>query len=302
MLKKGMLALSCLMIVNLTACGGYEDSLEDPSRMTDHELDEDFFDADDGINRTTHALTNSTLTQTLFRESVGLRIGGSNRCSGVQISSRYILTAAHCLESSVPYPGWPIRRDGTVWVEVRYSSASTGTIVSFSGNADFVIHSKHLPGGPEVDFDVALLRLSGAPSSFYRARIYNESRIPGFTHYIVGWSQPGTTTQSKNYGTATMFFASNSTGVVLLETNNQHTISGDSGSPYMVRGASGSTVRYITDAIHKARGTYAGKSVMKGARTYVFWPWVVTTAAGMGDPLSCGTTSIAGLSYLYGCE
>ncbi len=286
--------------------------LEDLDQATNHELEEDANDeseghlagdlevqkafesaeaaAKGGFGAAEGALKGGTRMNPLFREVVGLRIGGTTFCTGVTIARRFIVTAAHCLDQFVSGSSkW-----GNTTVRVRYADSSSERQV-YNGNASFRIHPSWNGSGSVRD--IALIRLGGNPSSYYRGRFHRSAAAPVDTHRVVGW-QTSWGARDKNFGLLGFLSYDSVNGLVLVATSGKYPIPGDSGGAAMVRKSSGGTSRYITTGITSKGGPTGGFFARIGSNM----GWLFSASMLLGDHLSCGKASLKGIPYYYSCH
>lgn len=175
-------------------------------------------------------------------EVVGLDFG-SKLCSGITLSSRYILTAAHCVEDFVeldpalpplflPPPG----REGVIddlTVRVTFGiDPSEMNQISFSGSATVIVHQGWNPTNNDADSDddIALIRTDVAISPAFRARLRKSTSDPNMSHKVTGW-RPVTAglVQEKTRGTMPFGAWNGDEGLKLNKTGSVTPNFGDSG-------------------------------------------------------------------------
>jgi len=218
-----------------------------------------------------------------------VNLGG---CSGVAISANYILTAAHCFNTSS-------------FFAVTVKAGLFSETVAFAGTAQVVVHPSWSPSAADRDAnDIAIVRLFGAGlgTGFERARIYAGPETPWTTKgngfYMAGYGRGTGSGGARNCSSAdaggvvkrggnfAFLGTGRKSGSTWLSVNGysslRTTCNGDSGAPYILP-RNGVDFAF---AIHSGSTNTAG-GTMRATMIQPKLSWIQANAAAMGVPLAC---------------
>lgn len=251
-----------------------------------------------------------------FRVTYGVPAGSARKevvwlstlgCSGVTLSERYILTAAHCVDDQLGFPG--TRRGSIGNISVRYSSTGTSPTTVYTGPASasvpFNYLLQHSDPGNWSEHDIALIQLGGDASNYVRARWHSLPAEPSvIQHEVVGWGNHGEWADSPSgSGNVRMLGLMNSHGW----DNNQgiNLVGGSVPDPGDSGGGSFIKPGYSTRVLVGINAALVWdwwNAGMDASRVSTHAVWAITESAVMGRPLSCHSSSVAGVPYYYGCS
>ncbi len=283
---------------------------EDLSVFNDDELDAmaelaepDVADSDDDEFRITYGVPDgNTHREVVWIPSLG--------CSGITLSERYILTAGHCVNGRLNYPTNVRGPIGNIQVQYSPSGGqSAAPVTVYNGPASAAIDPSFIMQQTFTclysEFDFALIQLGGDASQFVRARWHQVPAEPNvIQHEVVGWGQHGANAGSpttagllRRLGWMNSFGWDPFQGINLV--GGSLADPGDSGGGYFIK--PGSWTRILV-GVHACDvpGYWSGGA--DGARVASHFPWILSEAAALGRPLSCNSTSLYGIPYLYGCS
>ncbi|MCH9684732.1 MAG: S1 family peptidase [Deltaproteobacteria bacterium] len=254
-----------------------------------------------------------------FRITYGVPDGNTHRevvwipslgCSGITLSERYILTAGHCLDNRLNYPANVRGSIGNIQVQYSPTGGLTSAPVTvYNGPASASIDPNFI--FQEIfpcqysEYDFGLIQLGGDASQFVRARWHQVPVEPNVVqHEVVGWGQHGAQAGSPSAaGILRMLGWMNSHGWDPNQGINlvggSLTDPGDSGGGYFIK--PGSWARILT-GVHACLVHDPWNSGADGARVATHVPWIFGESAALGRPLSCHSSSLLGVPYLYGCS
>lgn len=268
---------SALLVLGATACGGLEG-------------DEDSLIE---LGSTEQAILNGIVDQGLFPEVVRLTEihGLDGTCSASVMTSRYLLTAAHCLLSTTAQT--PVTNNRTR-VKITTLGGSTTSLLPATYS---VPNWNPSAGNFDSDDDVALIRLNTPIPSLVRGRFHRSPISPDADHHVVGWGRnnPGGGGGTLRWGIMGQS-GWNSSGLVLSQTAMWDVLPGDSGGPSIIRRSNGATRNIIT-GVHSTTSPTGGTD----ARVVYKMPWVFAVSSSMGSQISCRSSSAEGVGYYYGC-
>uniref|UniRef100_A0A1I8Q3Z7 Peptidase S1 domain-containing protein n=1 Tax=Stomoxys calcitrans TaxID=35570 RepID=A0A1I8Q3Z7_STOCA len=147
---------------------------------------EDFTTAEPVVGPQTRIVGGINAGEGQFPHQISLRLGGNHICGGSIISSRYVVTAAHCV-----ILGTPPKRVPASSLTIRAGSRFINTGGQIMGVSEIKVH----PSYKNFENDIALLKLSN-PLSF-NARIKpialaNNNPPAGSSIVISGWGRSST--------------------------------------------------------------------------------------------------------------
>ncbi len=243
---------------------------------------------------------------------------GTLTCTGITLTRRIILTAAHCVEKA--------RGIQVFYYDGAYKS---GTIVFPStgafGAASFHTHPA-FDGSPFLrtnDNDIAVVRLANPGMSTYeRAKIYFDDRRPWLPNndegrrvhaFGVGWgSSPGSSSDCDASGNninikrhADRIYVQS--GLFSFEPekikasmDGQHICNGDSGGAWTLkRNDKRGRAHFLTFAIHYYHTEDGWFDTAYGTSIRRYWEWIIGRAHAADVSLACPTSVLPGSGYRY---
>jgi hypothetical protein len=254
------------------------------------------------------------------------RTSDTGSCTGIVLTGRIILTAAHCVQ-------------GATGIKVFFYAAlgTSGTRVFPSteifGRATFYPHPD-FDGSPLIgtnDNDIAVVRLADPGMSKYdSARIFFDDRRPWMANsgatsredrrvyaFGIGTGSPqgsssdcdaaGNTSGTKRradriyvqYVQAAPNWTRGEQPKILASMDGQHLCPGDSGGAWTLRRMDGQQDRFLTFAIHYTHTEDWWYDTAYGTSIRAYWEWVIGRANHAHVGLACPTAVLSGSGYRY---
>ncbi len=239
------------------------------------------------------AILNGFVDPSVFPQVVQIQVSGIGTCSATVLTSRHLITAAHCLNK---YIG---TSSGIRNVTVTYDNGGLRTTGVFLGSR---YRTANWRGTAATD--IGLIQLNAAMINFVRGRFQKDLQsVPG-AHLVVGYGwnagniNSGTGLGTRRFGV--MQFENSSTSALTLKTplsKSWVALPGDSGGAAIVSRKNGSK-RYINVGVTSKSN---GVSRSYFSRIGIQWPVLFGAAITMGRKISCGSSIAEGVPYYYGC-
>ncbi|WP_159455163.1 S1 family peptidase [Pseudobacteriovorax antillogorgiicola] len=182
---------------------------------------------------------------------------GSVFCTGTLVSSRHVISAAHCLQGfgGTLYIGFG--RNSSEFTYVRASDYTTNP--NYTGS-----FAKSVPG------DISIVELSeSAPSKYNPVSIYKGS-ISGQTVYLAGFGQTESGGSGQLYYTSVGVSSTTSNELTVYE-NGTGACYGDSGGPAYV---------YTNGELQVVGATSRGQTGCRGSSVYTYIPYFLSWIEG----------------------
>lgn len=233
----------------------------------------------------------------VHREVVSLPTLG---CSGVVVSERYVLTAGHCVDSAIGFPG---ASSGTISsLRVVFSSDGVTRTTVYDGKAKAAVAPNYIyefvdgPGYPE--YDMALIKLDADMSKFVPARLQVLNFVMPAREELVGWGRhdgfiPAFT---QRFSGVAKLSSWGGDGFLKLEENPAAGDPGDSGGGVFVKPSSSSSARVLTGTIVGGNGNETLGSMVALHLDFIFGQ-----ASTWGRPLTCASGTLGSVQFKGPC-
>lgn len=241
-----------------------------------------------------NAVTIGVPDGSVHREVVDL---GTLGCTGEVISERYIVTAGHCVDSQIGFPG---AQEGSLSLTVYYSSNGTTKTLVYSGSARAAVMPEYISAFifpcSYPQYDIALIKLNSDMSTYFRTRLHLIPFAMLDSQEISGWGKhnggSGGVSRAMGFASVDSFGGD---GYIRLN-GLSHGDSGDSGGGYFIRPSSDSSTRVMT-GVHSCHGGAESEGPLISMRR----TWLHDRATAWGRPFTCNSTTLAGIPYEYAC-
>jgi hypothetical protein len=269
-----------------------------------------------GVSRITNAPA-TILAPEIVRLAIQ-RVGSNATCTGITLTRRIILTAAHCVQGAMGIRVFYYQSVGTSGTRV-FPATNTFGSASFYPHPDF-------DGSPFLgtnDNDIAVVRL-GDPgmSTYQRAKIYFDDRRPWMPNsredrrvhaFGIGRGSPqgsssdcdasGITINTKRHADR-IYVQSGPLPLepikIMASMDGQHLCKGDSGGAWTLkRNDSQGRGHFLVFAIHYSHTEDWWYDTAYGTSIRRFWEWAIGRANDADVSLACPTSVMPGSGYRY---
>lgn len=248
----------------------------------------------------------------------------NNLCTGIVLTRRIILTAAHCLENPADVTVSYYDTLGTDGTPVYPSTGGFGP-ATYYPHPDFsralLRHNNN---------DIGVIRLADPGMSTYvPARIYFDGRRPWMPHsgvnsrrdrrvhaFGVGKGSPAGSSSDCEAGGNTVAMkrradrlyvhivdqwvaAAGEPRKIAATMDGQHLCGGDSGGAWTLKRNEGQQPRFLTFAIHFDHDEDWWYDTAWGTSIRPYWEWIVSRANHANVSLACPTSVLPGSGYRY---
>lgn len=221
-------------------------------------------------------------------------------CSGVVLTDRVIVTAAHCLRNPALLGPTTLqgRRINAVSVRRRASDGTSSTVYSSRTGSVFFARHFAYAGSGDVAHDIGVIVLPTPMSGAVRGRFYASASRPDElfgTYSIYGWGavleEPAPAITDRRRATVdarSPFMWSHDIVAGGVRSSGAVTCGGDSGGAWTATTGG----RTLTFGIHSRSGPKFGRcgepySLMEGSGVRTKMGWVITMATVGGDAVQC---------------